>query len=164
MTSRRSAAARIYFRSLCTRFSRSSRGSTSPSEQRSVRVSTASSSPSRMASETPSWSARRMRVSRLVRSVVASTLRAMPVTGCSRISASSDGVKFLLYCFLFMPSIVAALAQGRDARRRARKTRACKRQQANYDESPYHRQSPCVDCLDDVWRPGLVSCCQRFVG
>ena len=89
----------VYFRSPCARFSRSSSGSTSPSLRRSARVSTASSW--LMASETPSSSARRMSVSWLVCSIVASVLRPMRVTGCSRISASSDGVKFLLYGLLF---------------------------------------------------------------
>ena len=113
-----------YYRSPCTRFRRSSSGSTSPSLQRSVRVSTGSSWSSLMTNETPSWSARRITVSRLVRSVVASRLRPMPVTGCSRISASSDGVKFFLYCFLFMPSTARVLAQVRDARRSTRETSA----------------------------------------
>ena len=46
--------------------------------------------------DTPSSPARRMSVSRLVCSFVSSVLRPMPVTGCSRIIASSDGVKILL--------------------------------------------------------------------
>jgi hypothetical protein len=72
-----------------------SSGSTTPSVQRSTRVSTASSC-SLTTRETPSSSARRRSVSRLVRSIVSSVLRPRPVTGCSRISASSDGVKILL--------------------------------------------------------------------
>src|SRR5262245_8331527 len=55
-----------------------------------------------MTSETPSSSARRRTLSWLVPSIVASVLRPIPVIGCSRISASSDGVKFLLYCLLFI--------------------------------------------------------------
>ena len=50
--------------------------------------------------ETPSSPARRMIISRLVCSIVASALRPMPVTDCSKISASSAGVKFLVRCLL----------------------------------------------------------------
>src|SRR5215475_6525693 len=49
-----------------------------------------------MSSETPSSSARRISASRLVPSIVSSVLMPIPVIGCSRISASSDGVKILL--------------------------------------------------------------------
>src|SRR5262249_9816331 len=44
-----------------------------------------------MTSETPSSSARCMSASRLVRRMVASRLRSMPVTGCCRISAYDVG-------------------------------------------------------------------------
>src|SRR5262249_23672024 len=85
-----------YFRLPCTCFSRSSNGSTNPSVQRSTRVSTAPSCSSLKTSETSGSAARRVSASRLVPSMVSSVLRPMPVTGCSRISASSDGVKILL--------------------------------------------------------------------
>src|SRR5262245_40933454 len=55
-----------------------------------------------MTSETPSSLARRRTLSWLVPSIVAIVLRPMPVTGCSRISASSDRLKFLLYRLLFI--------------------------------------------------------------
>jgi hypothetical protein len=95
-----------------------------------------------MASETPSSAARRMSVSRLVRSSFSSVLRPMPVTGCSRISASSDGVKFLLRCLLFtpahalaLPSMACALTQVREARRLTDETRARERQHSDYNKS-----------------------------
>jgi hypothetical protein len=47
--------------------------------------------------------ARRMTFSGLVCSIVASVLRPMGVSGCSLISASSVGVKFLVCCLLFIP-------------------------------------------------------------
>ena len=94
----------VYFRSLCTRLSRSSSESMS---------SIAAMARSRVdspviiittASETPSSSARRMTLSWLGRSIVANVFIRMRMTGCCRISASSDGVKYLVCCLLFIPA------------------------------------------------------------
>jgi hypothetical protein len=81
----------VYLRSPCTCFSRCRSGSTSPLVQGCARVST-----DLKASETPSSSARRITLPGLVRSIVASFSIPMRLIGCSKISASSDGVKFFL--------------------------------------------------------------------
>jgi len=58
----------------------------------------------RQASETPSSSARRITLPGLVRSIVASFSIPMRLIGCSKISASSDGVKFFL-CMVIATSM-----------------------------------------------------------
>jgi len=80
--------------------------------RRSVRVSIAPSRSKANVSETPSSVARCLIVSGLVRRISASRLRPMPVSGCCRISASSDGVKFFVRCALCIPCMMTSRRGG----------------------------------------------------